>query len=145
KTGKALPTIGAETYCGYPGWTLRPPRGIAKHQPRAGVACDEIDGLGGKAVIDRHCDESCAHDAVIGGNELGAVGGQNRDAVAACKSARRERASDPAGHAVEIRIGEVSFALAAKINDRELAWVAVAAKKVAQIGEQGHAFGGAVK
>jgi hypothetical protein len=58
---------------------------------------------------------------------------------------RREGASDPPGHAVEIRVGEVSFALPAKINDRELAWVAVAAEKVAQIGEQGHPLGGAVK
>src|SRR5258708_5683749 len=81
---------GAETHHGQTRWTLRPPCGVAKYQPRAGVASDEIDGIAGKAVIDRHCDESGAHDAVIGGDELGPVGGQNRDAVAACQSARRE-------------------------------------------------------
>ena len=140
--GKVLTAVARKAQDRQPCWALLPPWRVAEYQPRAAIAQDEGDGLGRKPVIDRHRDEACAHDAVIGGEIFHAVGGQDGDALAARKSARREAAGDRHRHGVEIAIGEAPLALAAEIDDGELGRVAVAADEVAEIGECGrHARG----
>ena len=97
-----------------------------------------MDGLARKPVVHRHRDQARAHDAVIGGDEFGAVGRQDRDAVAACKAALRQRARDALRHGVELGIGVFArHLLAAEIDDRDLGEVAVARDQVAEVGEFG--------
>ena len=137
---------------------------VAEHELRAGIAQDEIDGLARKLEVHRHRDQARAHDAEIGREILGAIGGEDGDAIAAREPARGERARDAVRHGVELGIAEFARRLlAAEIDDRDLAGIAIAADEVAEVGEGGHqpstmsrmryslrtctdyAFGGAVK
>ena len=109
-----------------------------------------MNGVAREFEIHRHRDEACAHDAVIGGDIFGAVGGKQRDSVAALQAALDERAGDAVRHRVELRESELARALfAAEIDDRDLCQIAIAPDEIAEIGEArscAHAgFGGAVK
>ncbi len=53
------------------------------------------------------------------------------------ESAGQEAAGDAHRHAVELGISEAALALAAEVDDGELALVAVAADEIAEIGESG--------
>ena len=98
-----------------------------------------MDGLLRKPVVHRHRDEARAHDAEIGRDEFGAVGREDRDAVAALEAALGERARHADRHGVELEIGVLGRHLfAAEIDDRDLGEVAVAPDQVAEIFELGH-------
>jgi hypothetical protein len=117
------------------------PGGIAKQQLRTGIIEDAGDGRGREPMIDRHGNEAGAHDAVICRDEFRAVGGKDRDPVAAGKPAASERAGDAVRHAVEIRKRKAALAaFAAKIDYGELFGIAVAPDEIAEIAESGHAF-----
>ena len=114
-------------------------RAVAEHELGAGVLDDEMDGLLRKPVVHRHGDEARAHDAEIGGDEFGAVGRQDGDAVAARKAALGERARHALGHGVERGVGVFGRrVLAAEVDDRELGDVALAIDQVAEIFELSH-------
>src|SRR5262249_54985033 len=105
----------------------------------AGVREDEMNGLARELEIDRHCDQARAHDAEIGGNELGAIGRENADAIPAREAALGQCTRHAIRHAVDLAIGEFARRLlAAEINDRDLVEVAIAPDEVAEIGECGH-------
>jgi len=87
----------------------------------------------------RNRDEAGAHDAVVGGDKLRAIGGENADAIPAREAARRERARDAISHVVDLAKGEFARnLLAAEIDDRNLAEIAIARNEVAEIGEGWH-------
>src|SRR5204862_7135335 len=78
-------------------------------------------------------------DTEIGGEIFGTVGGKDRDPVPAHQAALDERARNAVGHAVELEIGELARRLlAAEIDDRDLAGVAVAHHEAAEIAEARH-------
>ena len=90
-----------------------------------------IELRGHKALI--------AHDAETGGDIFGAVGGENRDPIAARKAALLERARDGVRHRIELRVTEFAgTSFAPEIDDRRLVEIAVAANEIAEIGEQRH-------
>src|SRR5262249_57412748 len=61
--------------------------------------------------VDWHSDEAGAHDAVVRREELGAVGREDRDPVAALEAARQQGARDAVRHLVEGAIAELARAL----------------------------------
>ena len=98
-----------------------------------------MDRLLRELEVHRHGDEAGAHDAVIGREIFGAVGGEDGDPVAAGEAALGERARDAVGHGIELRIAEFARRLlAAEIDHRDLRHVAVADHQVAEIGEGRH-------
>ena len=93
----------------------------------------------GKFEIHRHRDEACAHDAVIGRDIFGAVGGEQRDPVAALQAALDQRTGDAVRHRIELRESELPRALfAAEIDDRDFAKIAIAPDEIAEIGKAAH-------
>ena len=84
---EAVGSIAAEMNRRQVGWNVRAARRIAEHELRAGIAEDEMDGLAGKLEIHRHRNQARAHDAVIGREIFGAIGGEDGNAIAACKAA----------------------------------------------------------
>ncbi len=89
--------------------------------------------------VHRHRDQAGAHDAEIGGEIFGAIGGEDATRSPRASPRLSERARDAVRHGVELRVGEFARGcLAAEIDDRDLAQVAVAADQVAEIGEGGH-------
>ena len=46
-----------------------------------------MDGVAGELEIHRHRNQARAHDAEIGGEIFGAIGGEDGNAIAACKAA----------------------------------------------------------
>ena len=98
-----------------------------------------MDGLARKLEVDRHRDEARAHDAVVGGEIFGAIGGENRDAIAAHKPAPHKRAGDAVRHGIKLRVAELArTCLAAEVDDGDLAQIAIAADQVAEIDEGSH-------
>src|ERR1700728_2064027 len=98
-----------------------------------------MNGLAREFEIDRHCNKAAAHDAVIGRDVFGAVGGQDRDAVAALQAALGEGAGNAVRHRIELRERELPWSLlAAEIDDRDLGEVAITPDQIAEIGEGGH-------
>ncbi len=93
------------------------PRGVAEHEPGAGVAQDEFDRGRREPVIDRHRDEARPHDAETGSDEFGAIGGEHGDALPARKPSRRERAGNAVRHDIEGSVRELAFRTAALIDD----------------------------
>ncbi len=87
---------------------IGPSREIAEQQLGAGVLQDEMDGLARKLEVDRDGNKSRAHDAVVGGEILGAIGGEDRDAVATHQPAPHKRARDAVRHRVELRVAELA-------------------------------------
>ncbi len=149
---EAIEAVGAaELHAGEMLGHVGPARAVAEHQPRPGISQDEVDGGAGELEVHRHGDEARAHDAVIGRQILGAIGGKDGDAVAAGEAAGGERACDAVRHRVERPVGEFTGRLlAAEIDDRGLGGIAVVADEIAQVGEggshrRGHPFGGAVR
>ena len=68
-----------------------------------------------------------------------AVGGEDRDAVAALELARGERARNADGQRLDLRVGELARRLlAAEIDDRDLVRVEIAVDQVAEICEPQH-------
>src|SRR4029079_2316851 len=105
---------------------------IAEHELGAGVLEDEVDGRIWKPVVNRYRDETCAHDAEIGGDVFGAVGRQNGDAIPTLETAFGQRAGDPNRHGVEFEkrvLGRHLFA--AEVDDCDLGEVAVAPDQIA--------------
>ena len=81
-----------------------------------------MNGLARKLEIHRHGDQAGAHDAVIGREIFGAIGGEDGDAIAARKAALCQRPGDAVRHGVEPGIAELARdLLAAEIDDRGLA------------------------
>ena len=79
-----------------------------------------MNGVAREFEIHRHGDEACAHDAVIGSDIFGAVGGKQRDPVAALQAALDQRAGDAVRHGIELRERELARAVfAAEIDDRD--------------------------
>ena len=100
-----------------------------------------MNGLARKLEIHRHRNEAGAHDAVIGGDIFGAVGGKQRDPVAALQAALDERARDAVRHGVELRERELARAVfAAEIDDRDFCQIAIAPDQIAEIGKTRHAL-----
>ena len=95
-----------------------------------------MDGLLRELEVHRHRDKARAHDAVIGREIFGAVGREDRDAVAAREAALGQRARDAVRHGVELGIAEFARRLlAAEIDDGDLGQVAVANDQIAEVGE----------
>ena len=121
KRSKPSRSIAAEMHRSAIRRNVRAARRIAEHELRAGVAEDEMDGLARELEVHRHRDQARAHDAVIGREIFGAIGGEDGDAIAACKAALRQRAGDAVRHGVEPGIAELArHLLAAEIDDRDL-------------------------
>ncbi len=100
---------------------------------------DEVDGLARKLEVDRHRNQASPHDAVIGRKVLGAIRRENGDAVPAREPALHQRARDAISHRIELSIAELARnLLAAEIDDRDFAQVAIAANEVTEVGEDGH-------
>ncbi len=118
-----------------------------------------MNGLPRKLEIHRHRHQAGAHDAEIGRKIFRPVGRQNGDAIPAGKAAPQQRARSAVGHGVEPGMAEFARRLlAAEIDDRGLAGIAIAANEVAEVGEcshrarirlgrpaDPHPFGGAVR
>ena len=112
---------------------------VAKHELRAAIFQDGVDGLAREAIIHRHGDKAGAHDAEIGGDELGAVHRQDGDAVAALQPPLCQRARHSHRHRIELGIGELARrGLPAQVDDRDLGEVAIARDQVAEIVERAH-------
>ena len=93
---EAVGAVGAEIDDRQIGRAIGAPRRIAEHELRAGILDDEMDGLLRKLEVHRHRDEAGAHDAEIGREIFGAVGGEDRDRSPRAKprcSARARRRS----------------------------------------------------
>ncbi len=134
-----LVALCAETDHGWTRRAVRAARGIAEHQLRAGILDDEMNGLARKLEIHRHRDQTRPHDAEIGGEIFGAIGGQYRDALAAREAARQQGARDAVRRLVERPVAEFARSLpAAEVDDRDLVEVAVAADQVAEVLEMSH-------
>src|SRR5580700_1420862 len=100
-----------------------------------------MDGVAREFEIHRHGDEACTHDAVIGCDIFGAVGGQQRDPVAALQAALGERAGDAVRFCVELRESELSWPLfVAEIDDRYFCKIAITPDQIAEIGKARHAL-----
>src|SRR6516162_6046727 len=97
-----------------------------------------MNGRARKLEIDRHRDETGAHDAVIGREIFRAVGGDDGYSIPARKSARGKRAGDAVRHGVELDIADLARELAAEVDDRDLVEIAIAADEVPEVGERGH-------
>ena len=111
---------------------------VAEHQLCAAVGDDEMNGLARKAIVHRHRDEACAHDAEVGREIFGAIHRQDGNAVAALETAFRQRACDRHAHRIELGVGVLARRLlAAEIDDRDLGEIAVADDQVAEVGEGG--------
>ena len=127
---------GAERHAADTGRAIGLARPIAKHEFRAGIADDEVNGVAREFEIHRHRDQAGAHDAVIGRDIFGAIGGEQCDAVAALQTAPQQRAGDRVGGGVELCKGKFPRAvLATKVDDRELCKIAIARDQVAEISE----------
>src|SRR5712671_1782434 len=87
ETIEAVGSIAAEMNRRAIGGNVRAARGIAEHQLRAGIAEDEMDGVAGELEIHRHRNQARTRDAVIGREILGAIGGEDGNAIAACQAA----------------------------------------------------------
>ena len=119
---------------------IRAARCITEHELCAGILEDEADGRTRKLEIHRHRDKARAHRPETRGEVLRAVGGKDRDPIAAPKGAPAQRPRDRLGHLVEPRISEFArYLLAAEVDDRHLAEIAVAADQVPEIGAAVHA------
>src|SRR5580692_8103278 len=91
-----------------------------------------------KLEVHRHGNKAGAHDAVVSRDIFGAVGGKQRYSIAALQPAFAKRAGDAIRHGVKLRVGEFPRALfAAKVDDRDLVWIAIALDQVAEIFEVG--------
>ncbi len=94
----------AECHARNIGGAIRRARRVAEYELRAGIADDEMNGVAREFEIHRHRDEAGAHDAVIGGDIFGAVGGEQRDPVAALQAAFDQRPRDAVRHGVELGV-----------------------------------------
>ncbi len=98
-----------------------------------------MDGVARKLEIRRHRDQARAHDAVIGGEKFGAVGRQDRDAVAAFQPVLDQRPRHAVRHIVDLRKRELARRrLAAEVDDGNLRQIAAARDQIAEIREAGH-------
>ncbi len=117
--------------------TIRATRHVAEHELHPGILDDELDDSARELEVHRHGDQARPHDAEIGGEIFGAVGGQNGDALAALEPAPDECARDTVCHVVELAIGELARTLfASEIDDGD--FCEVAADQVAEIVEKRH-------
>src|SRR5262249_788811 len=92
-----------------------------------------------KSKIDRHRYEAGAQDSVVGGEKLGAVGGEDADPLAAPETARRERARHAVRHRIEPAVAHLARRLfAAEIDERDLVEIALALDQIAEVGECSH-------
>ncbi len=108
-----------------------------------------MNRVAGKLEADRHRDQAGAHDAVIGRDIFGGIGGEDSDPISAREPTPAERAGDAVRHGVEARVADLARERAAKIDDRHFVKILVARDEVAEIGKTRHGshapFGGAVR
>ena len=109
---------------------------VAEHQLCAAVGDDEMNGLARKAIVHRHGDEACAHDAVVRRKILGAIHRQDGNAVTALETTFRQRSCHRHAHRIELRVSVLAGRLfAAEIDDRDFGKIAVADDQVAEVGK----------
>ena len=111
------------------------PAGIVHEQQlRAAVAQHMLHGLVREAPIDRHRDEARAHGAEIDGEPVGAVGGEDGDALAALEPPPQQRAGDGAGALVEPAVRALGRTFpVGRVDDRGQVRVLVPVHEVAEI------------
>src|SRR5947209_1181540 len=98
-----------------------------------------MNGLARELEVHWHRDQAGTHDAVIRGNKLSAIGGEDADAIPTRDAALRQGAGDAVRHVVDLAKRELArHLLAAEIDDRDLVEVAVAWNEIAEIGEDWH-------
>jgi hypothetical protein len=83
-------------------------------------------------------DQTGAHDAVIGGEIFGAIGGEDGHAIAAREAAPTKRAGDAIRYSVEVGIADLARDLAVEIDDRNLAEIAIAPDEITEVYEARH-------
>ena len=129
----------AELHAGDVARAIRSARRVAEHEFCVGVAQDEMNRIAREFEIGRHGDETRAHDAVIGGEIFGAVGGEDGDAVAALEAALAERPRHAVCHGIELREAELARArFAAEVDERGFRRIAIARDQIAEIVECRH-------
>ncbi len=94
-----------------------------------------MNGRARKLEAHRHCDETGAHDAVIGGEIFGAIGGEDGHAIAARQPTPAKRAGNAVRHGIELAIAELARELTTEIDDRDFAEIAIAPDEITEVGE----------
>ena len=101
----------------------RQPRVVADRELGVAVLDDVGDGLGRQLEIHRHRDEAGLHGAEEGQQILGAIGRQDRHAIAALQAALQEPARDGAGQAAQVGVGVLALAACSQVEQRDpIAW-----------------------
>ena len=109
-------------------------RVVADHQLGVAVVDDVGHGLGRQLVVHRHRHQARLHGAEEGEQELGAVGRQDGDAIAALQSALQQPARHRAAQADDVAVGVGALAaVAAGVDQRQRVLRNVARDRVALV------------